>query len=100
MDIEQLKLILETLQAAGEGAFLFGIIWMIKGFLTSFINPVAVIVGLFIAYKAIVSIVRGFMSSSLLTGVLPGRWMYYDGTLRYDRRNDVKNKLKQINWED
>jgi hypothetical protein len=31
MDIEQLKLILETIGAAGDGALWFGILWLSKG---------------------------------------------------------------------
>ena len=33
MDIEQLKLIIEALASAGDGAFTFGIIFLAKGFI-------------------------------------------------------------------
>ena len=35
MDIEQLKLILETVGAAGEGAFVIALLWIAKGYFTA-----------------------------------------------------------------
>jgi len=32
MDIEQLKLILETLEGAGEGAYTMGLLWVVKSY--------------------------------------------------------------------
>lgn len=38
MDIEQLKLILETIKAAGQGAQTFALLWLLKGFITTVIS--------------------------------------------------------------
>ena len=44
MDIEQLKLILETISKAGEGAFIIAIMWMIKGYLVPILIFTAVLI--------------------------------------------------------
>lgn len=64
MDIEQLKLILETLTSAGEGAFVFGILWLSK----SLIVNVLVFVGALMGMRAIALTVKW------ITGVLTGHY--------------------------
>lgn len=38
MDIEQLKMILETLSAAGEGAFALSVLWLLQGYFSTLIS--------------------------------------------------------------
>lgn len=54
MDIEQLKLILETVGAAGDGAFTLAMIYFALGLLKSFLAPGAFIVVVAIIAKAII----------------------------------------------
>lgn len=45
MDIEQFKLMMEAVSAAGEGAFWVAILWILKGyFITAMVVPVAGVV--------------------------------------------------------
>lgn len=38
MDIEQLKLIIEMMNDAGNNAFKFGVLWLLKGFLLDMVR--------------------------------------------------------------
>ena len=57
MDIEQLKLILETLQSAGEGAFTFGIWWLVAGIIPNVLLFIFGLVAIWAACRAVVAIV-------------------------------------------
>ena len=53
MDIEQLKLILETLEAAGEGAFWIALLWIGKGYFLGTLFAAVFITFVGLGYKLI-----------------------------------------------
>ncbi len=57
MDIEQLKLILETLQSAGEGAFTFGIWWLVAGIIPNVLLFIFGLVAIWAVCRAVTAIV-------------------------------------------
>lgn len=57
MDIEQLKLILEALKGAGDGAYKIGILFFIKEYLSTFMLALWPI-SIWIIIKGIISIIK------------------------------------------
>ena len=53
MDIEQLKLIIEAISSAGDGAFKFAVLWLCKDFILSLLSKALVVFGIIVCYKAI-----------------------------------------------
>ena len=53
MDIEQLKLILDTLSTAGEGAFVIGILWVCESYFSSLLVSLTLGGIIYLGLKAI-----------------------------------------------
>jgi hypothetical protein len=62
MNIEELKLILETLSAAGEGAYTLGLLWILKGYFSDLLGVGIAVGGLIVICKLAAPAIR----SSLL----------------------------------
>lgn len=86
MDIEQLKLILETMGSAGQGAFWFGLLWLSKGI---------VITGLWIGviiYTLRIKIAPFFVNLGLLESIKD--LMGFRGDLVHSESEEILNSLK------
>ena len=53
MNLEQLKLIVDMLSSAGEGAFTFGCLYLLKDFAGTFLFAIVVLVMILLAVKLI-----------------------------------------------
>ena len=85
MDIEQLKLILETLDAAGTGASKLAIFWMVLNFLSSIATPIAATTVFVVLIKAARRVIAGMNFGDKVAEVL-GR----DAQYAPDRREMLR----------
>ncbi len=95
MDIEQLKLILETLQAAGDGAFTFGIWWIVAGLVPDVLLFVFGITGFFVLSKIVVAIMRSVNMSYEIAHLLEYSIDHYWGWTSRDSK-EVLNSIRRL----
>jgi len=53
MDIEQLKLIIEAISSAGDGAFKFAVLWLCKDLILSLLSKALILFMVIVIYRTI-----------------------------------------------
>lgn len=92
MDIEQLKLIIDALNNAGEYSFWLALVWLGSDYFNTFLTFAGLMIATFLTYKAIM---MGIASSITHSGV-----QELSGTIVHDSQSAnkaieiVRNKVK------
>lgn len=92
MNIEELKLILEAVKAAGEGAFIIAILYLVKGFLTYLIGWVC---GTFAVIFSVKVITKGCVAANEDTDLINKIGRILDLNV-YSERGEIQDKIAEL----